>query len=241
MAKTAVSVSRAPADSTLLKGFDSDVTISDSQLALDAMERSAEAVPLQPERFAKEFYGKFYGESYKRQPDVFKAGGFWRVLKHFAFYMRQPYRKACLSRTRKAASCDSDQTQIALKNCADVLKQHDLGQTRLYLTKSFQHDRERPVEGEYFCLALGEQKQAFLPEVSPNFEKPYESEDLWRLPLGKINDNDCAVSQSALGGPALWADLLVWCAFFLSDDLVQSLRAAKLTRRWGLRRCRVIS
>jgi len=48
--------------------------------------------------------------------------------------------------------------------CADVLRQFDLGEGALYPTKLFQHDRTTPVEGEYFCLNFGNQKQAFVPE-----------------------------------------------------------------------------
>ena len=207
MPKTEVWVSGAPVDPTLIKGFDTDVALADQKLAVDALRKSAAGVPLPAERFPKEFYGEYYDKSYKKQPDIFMAGGFW-----------------CVS-----------------KACADVLNQHDLGETKLYPAKFFQHDRKRPVEGEYFCLALGEQKQAFLPEESPNCRKPHETVDIWKLPLGKVNDNDCAVSEAALGGAVLWADPLVRHAFFLSDELVQSLKAAKLTRRWGLRRCRIIA
>src|SRR5204862_5365954 len=44
--------------------------------------------------------------------------------------------------------------------CADVLWQFDFGHSSLYPIKLFQHDRETPVEGEYFCLNIGERKDA---------------------------------------------------------------------------------
>ncbi len=50
--------------------------------------------------------------------------------------------------------------------CADILRQFDLGHSSLYPIKLFQHDRGTPVEGEYFCLNIGERKDAFLPELS---------------------------------------------------------------------------
>ncbi|MCZ4091488.1 hypothetical protein [Sinorhizobium psoraleae] len=51
--------------------------------------------------------------------------------------------------------------------CADVLRQFDLGHSSLYPIRLFQHDRKTPVEGEYFCLNIGERKDAFLPGHSP--------------------------------------------------------------------------
>lgn len=125
--------------------------------------------------------------------------------------------------------------------CADVLRQLDLGDGALYPTKLFQHDRITPVEGEYFCLNFGNQKQVFVPEYSPSshIRKPYPSKNLWRV-YSAIKDGEVAVTKVALDGPDLWVDPWVWDAFFLSDPLVQALKAAKLTRRFGLRKCRVI-
>lgn len=123
--------------------------------------------------------------------------------------------------------------------CADVLRQFDLGEGALYPTKLFQHDRTTPVEGEYFCLNFGNQKQAFVPEYSPAALKPHPTQDMWKLPFVP-KDYDMAVTKAALVGPDLWIDPLVRKALFLSDPLAQALKAAKLTRPFGLRKCRVI-
>lgn len=123
--------------------------------------------------------------------------------------------------------------------CADVLRQFDLGDGALYPTKLFQHDRTTPVEGEYFCLNFGNQKQAVVPEYSPKLKKPYPSKDLWRLPT-VLDNGDVAVTKTALEGPDLWVDPQIWGGLFLSNPLVQALKSAKLTRPFGLRKCRVI-
>jgi hypothetical protein len=122
---------------------------------------------------------------------------------------------------------------------ADVLRRVELGRTSLYPTKAFRYDRRTRLEGEYFCLNFGERKTAFLPEQSPRAEKPYPNEDIWKLPLAP-NDSDIAVGQAALSGADLWVDPQVRNAFFLSDRLVQALKAAGLARRFGLFRCRVV-
>lgn len=123
--------------------------------------------------------------------------------------------------------------------CADVLRQFDLGEGGLYPTKLFQHDRTTPVEGEYFCLNFGNQKQAFVPEYSPMAQRPHPTQDMWKLSFVP-KDGEMAVTKVALERPDLWIDPWVRHAIFLSDPLVQALKAAKLTRRFGLRKCKVI-
>ncbi len=213
MSKTndTVWISRAMADSTLIKGFQTDAYEIDKEQALEAMRGSEKGVSFPKQRFPTEMYAKYPDKKEKKKPDIFMAGGFWTV---------------------SAA-------------CADVLRQFDLGDGGLYPTKLFQHDRTTPVEGEYFCLNFGNTKQAFVPEYSPKaripdyFQPGPDNPLVWLQPI-MHNDGDMAVTKIALDGPDLWIDPKVRSAFFLSDPLVQALKAAKLTRRFGLRKCRVI-
>ena len=122
---------------------------------------------------------------------------------------------------------------------AEVLRQFDLGRTTLCPTRLFQYDRTTPVPGDYFYLGFGETKEAFLPYKSPRAVKPYADQQVWKLSLDP-KDDDIAVSARALDGVDLWMDPKLWYAFFLSDRLVRALKSAKLARRLGLRRCRVI-
>lgn len=126
------------------------------------------------------------------------------------------------------------------KASAEVLQKHDLGKTRLYPTSFFQNDRERPVEGTYFCLALGEQKTAFLPEQSAGKVKPGYGLTYWEL-SPTLEDDQVTVSKDALTKPEVWIDSQIPRAIFFSDALVQSLHAANLSRRWRFRRCTVQS
>lgn len=121
--------------------------------------------------------------------------------------------------------------------CADVLRQFDLGHSLLYPIKLFQHDRKTPVEGEYFCLNIGERKDAFLREHSP-LVRVLGSQRLKMPP--NLQDDDVAVSQSAVAGPDLWVSPPLIRIFFLSDRLTQALRAAKMSRVFGFRTCRVV-
>lgn len=122
---------------------------------------------------------------------------------------------------------------------AQVLRRFDLGRTTLCPTRLFQYDRKTPVPGDYFYLGFGEAKEALLPGESPKAVKPYADREIWKISLDP-KDDDIAVGASALEGVDLWLDPRLWYAFFLSDHLVTALRSAKLTRRLGLRRCRVI-
>jgi hypothetical protein len=123
---------------------------------------------------------------------------------------------------------------------ADVLRAFDLGRSSLYPTRTFRYDRKTPLEGEYFCLNFGETKSAFLPEQSHGARKPHANQDIWKLPLAP-KDGDIAVDQAALSGPDLWIDPRVRKAIFLSNRLVDALKAAKLARNFGLFRCRIVA
>jgi hypothetical protein len=79
MTDAIVWVSRAPMDSTLVKGFTSDLLIADRRTAVDAMERSQAGEALPPERFPREMYVADPGKKIRKLPDLANAGGFWTV------------------------------------------------------------------------------------------------------------------------------------------------------------------
>ncbi|MFD1982099.1 imm11 family protein [Mesorhizobium newzealandense] len=121
--------------------------------------------------------------------------------------------------------------------CADVLRQFDLGHSSLYPIKLLQHDRKTPVEGEYFCLNIGERKDTFLRKHSPLVK---EFGDKTMMMPSWLQDGDVAVSPAALEGPDLWVSPPLIRIFFLSDRLTQALRAAKMARVFGFRACRIV-
>ena len=121
--------------------------------------------------------------------------------------------------------------------CADVLRQFDLGHSSLYPIKLFQHDRKTPVEGEYFCLNIGERKDTFLREYSP-LVRVFGNGHMKMPPY--LQDGNVAVSPAALEGPDLWVSPPLIRIFFLSDRLTQALRAAKMGRVFGFRACRIV-
>jgi len=205
MTKEMVWVSRVLYDSTLFKGFESDVHLENDRYAVDAMRRNKKGEPLAAERFPKELYGKYPDKKIKKLPDISLSGGFLLIS----------------------------------KPCAEVLRAFNLGKTSLYQTTVYEHDRKTHVEGDYFCLSIGETKKCVDLEQSPNAQKNPYGADVWSL-AGNPKDDDIAVSANALDGVDLWMDPLLDRAIFLSDHLVRALKEANLTSRFGLRKCRII-
>jgi len=122
---------------------------------------------------------------------------------------------------------------------AEVLQRFDLGDGGLYPVKAFQHNRTKRIEGEYFCWNFGNAKKTYLPEESPDVRQPDAGHDFWSLSLAP-KDGDVALSSEALNPPDVWVEHKFHYAFFLSDPLVQALRAAKVTRNFALKKCRII-
>jgi hypothetical protein len=121
---------------------------------------------------------------------------------------------------------------------AKVLRQFDLGGGALYPVKLLKMDRSTPIDGEFFCLNIGNVKQAFLPGESRG-TVPWPG-NRWH-PDFVVNDDDIAVSGAALSPPDIWIDPLIVRTFFLSDALGEALRAAKIAKAFMLSSCRVVA
>ena len=124
--------------------------------------------------------------------------------------------------------------------CAEIMGQFNLGKSSLYPVTFFQHDQKTPIDGEYFHLNFGETLTAFEPDQTPSaMVRGHPNSKKWTLPPG-LKDGEIAINKIALEGPDLWLDPSVPSTFFLSDDLVQALKKAKLTRRFKLKKCRIV-
>lgn len=125
------------------------------------------------------------------------------------------------------------------EKCADILRQFDLGKSALYETHLFQHDQKTSIEGRYFCLNLAEHKNTFQAEHSPGSRRLNPKVQFWKL-AGMPKDDDLALRVTALEGADLWWEDKVRRAFFMSDRLVKALRKARIDRRFGLTKCRIM-
>lgn len=68
-------ISHAMMDSTLIKGFDTDLIERDKPYALDLMQRQRRGLTTPQDRFPKQFYLNTQ-RSLTKLPDLFMGGGF---------------------------------------------------------------------------------------------------------------------------------------------------------------------
>ena len=130
---------------------------------------------------------------------------------------------------------------LVSQKVADVFATVEMGKTALHSTKAFQADRRTPVPGTYYCLAFGEIKDAFVPDMSsPKIQQIDNTEPPVWLPPYVKRDGDIAVRAAALTGPELWMDPNIHSSFFVSGGLAKALIDAGLKKDFRLTRCRLI-
>ncbi|UWP97962.1 hypothetical protein [Aliiroseovarius crassostreae] len=137
---------------------------------------------------------------------------------------------------------DAGGYHIVSRTLADILRDFDLGETRLHPIEIYQFDRKTPVDGKFELLSIGERKHSFLPEFSEGARQTYGDDyDIWKLP-GTVRDDMFSVSSAALSGPDLWMETpRLPRYFFLSGRLVEALKKAKINKSLLLHRCRVLA
>lgn len=122
---------------------------------------------------------------------------------------------------------------------ADVLRRFDLGGCKLHPVEVLMEDRTTPLPGSYFVLDFDSWKDVFLPDQSPEVAM-MEGSKKRRMPYFMTPDDAATLSTEALRGADIWWNPLVLGAFFMSDRLVQALRAAGVDKPFSLRRCRIV-
>jgi len=131
---------------------------------------------------------------------------------------------------------------IVSERAANILRQFDLGGGALYpVTEGiYQKDNRTRIPGEYFCWIFGNVKKAFLEEHSPKAPALVNDERDWCGMPVLMQDDDIAVSASALSGPDIWIDPLLFKSIFLSHRAGQAMADAGLAKAFRLKKCRVI-
>ncbi len=139
-------ISRAPSDSTLSDGFMKTDVDAESNDAILALARVAQAGgTIDPAQFPTEAWGEM-GDYRSHHfpgawPDLFYYAGFW----------------------------------ILSARSAAILRQFDLGSGHILPLRLFERDHATPVLGEWFIWNIGNLKQALSPEQSRNLIKVGES------------------------------------------------------------------
>jgi len=126
---------------------------------------------------------------------------------------------------------------------AEVLARFDLGTGGLIPYPIYQEDQITELEGQFFLLNFGAQKQCFLPnesrKVEPFFTLERHGFEVWNA--FDLEDGDIAVSPAALGGADLWFEPRVRNKIFFSGALVDAIKTARVKVDLSLTQCRVIS
>ncbi len=130
---------------------------------------------------------------------------------------------------------------IVTEKLANVLRQFNLGDGALYPVSFFESDRTTPVEGTYYCLNIGNIKQALVPDRSKNVEPPggYPGVKTWGSKF-RITDNDIAVRETALHGPDIWVDPLLRRSIFVSGRLADAIREGGFGKLFDMKECAII-
>lgn len=130
---------------------------------------------------------------------------------------------------------------IVSERAANVLSKFDLGAGGLLGVDVMQPDGVTPVNGKFFCLNFGAQKEAFASANSKEGHPYIYNSSHPLLPgWGAIKDDLVAVTSTALTGADLWTDpALMAGVFFVSGRLHAALKKENLVEAFRLYRCRI--
>ncbi len=123
---------------------------------------------------------------------------------------------------------------------AEVLRRFEIGEAALSPISLYQSDYVEEIPGIWWLLNFNCRKAAFSPEHSTGgFEASARGPGRY-FAYYLMHDDQVAVTQAALEGCDLWMDPDLMEVFFLSDPLLEALKAAKLTRTLPRLRCRIV-
>jgi len=202
---------------------------------------------------------KWFGEPWEapyvnhRVPDTSKTV-FAAIMKHYAGYtMRRedmPEASAVysMSHFKRAKDIFFLGGFLAVKGkVAEVLSKCDFGVGGGLVPHTiYEADEKTPLTGPFYIINFGSMKDCFLPDASTNIGKPsvHHETGRTRWSLGLIKDSDVAVSAAALAGADLWMCPGVEGRIFMSNRVVEALRAALSEADFAefrLRCCRIVS
>jgi len=129
---------------------------------------------------------------------------------------------------------------------AEVLSKFDFGAGGGLVPHTiYEADEKTPLPGPFNIVNFGPRKNCFLPDASTNIESlgPHHQTGQILWSLNYVKDGDIAVSPAALAGFDLWMCPGVEGRIFMSNRVVEALRAALGDSDFAdfeLHRCRVV-
>lgn len=133
---------------------------------------------------------------------------------------------------------------VVSEKLADVLRQGDLGMSNFYPVSLYRRDKSITIDETFFILNIAVCKEALLPDRSSNLAEralgPAIKTRMFDIRSWAVDD-DIVVGQCAMEGPDIWVDpMLPSRTFFVSDQMYQSLKKAKLAKILDFKRCRTV-
>jgi hypothetical protein len=126
---------------------------------------------------------------------------------------------------------------------AELLSHFDLGDGGLVSLPVYKADLVTPYEGDFFILNFGARKSSFLPEQSRNVAKfsvvKATGLQTWQV-YDWRDDGDVALLPTALNGPELWFEEVVYNQIFVKDTLAQALIEIGMGDIFKLKPCRIV-
>jgi hypothetical protein len=128
---------------------------------------------------------------------------------------------------------------VVSERVAAVLEQFNLREGSLVPTKFYKADRTTPIEGKFYSLNWGAQKDVFGAANTGGKPHIYKTDHPFLPGWGNIKDDLVAVTDEALKGAHLWTDVSLLWAIFVSDELRDALKKKELDKAFRFYRCRV--
>jgi hypothetical protein len=125
---------------------------------------------------------------------------------------------------------------------AEPLLRFDLGRTLVLPLRILKYDRKTEIFSDrvYHIILRYEVFEALAPDASTNLRPSGVASPpkRWNLPR-PVNDDDIAVTEAALDGPAIWWDPALHTTRFFNGEVVAAMHENDTAKYWHLKQCRV--
>jgi hypothetical protein len=202
-----------PSAYLLLRGLNSDIFERDPETYLEAKRRNDCGLPVPPQMCPK----RMWIDETSEAETGFKALPFPELFRSGTYWMMS-------------------------RRAADIFRKYDLGEGALYPVEEgiYLADNVTPTGQEFVCWIRGNTKDSFMQDSSVRVKPRTLDRRLWKT-ASTLQDDDLALSDLALSGPAVWMEQRLFHCVFLAGDLGDQLIKAGLKTAFALQRCRVIA
>jgi hypothetical protein len=131
---------------------------------------------------------------------------------------------------------------ILSAKAADIFRAFDLGEGSLYPVPEgiYLADNATRIKEDFFCWIRGNIKDSFIQAQSRGI-RPFSQDGVTMETIRALKEDDLAVSERALSGPAVWMEKNLYQCVILAGGLGDELVKVGLREAFALHRCRVVA